>query len=562
MRAGRRYIWGYRPLVALFACLLGATTLFGAGTARASERDGSGVGVSPDGRHVYVNSPYGTYALARDGASGGLSLIDHYRQAGSMSIEITPDGGFVYAGGLSAPAHGYRRDSATGRLSQVVVTATHRTMLSGDIAVSPDGRQLYLSDTPAQGPVGEALRIFSRDPNSGALSERSILPLGSGGFAGMGLAMSADGRWLHAGRQLFERASDGGLSLVGDYTCDACFGDTLLLSPADDRLYAGPYGPAAYSRDPATGHVTPGVFSRGCCSGFNWQAPGGAMALAGGSVYAVDTHEGLVTQSRVTPEGLEYERTYRHPADAARGLEDARSIAVSPDGLHAYVAATADTSDTQGALVTTVATFRREPASGDLAFASLWIAPAPFTPPLPPGPKPTVAIEGGAAFTNDPRVGVRVSVPAGAAVELSSGPRFGTGTRRFERRAKGHYPWRLEARGPSRRKVVYARRVYRPGSGFAPSLAVKDQIVLDQHPPKLTAVRRTRRGNALLLRARDDRSRVRRVQVTPRRSRPGPKRRFRRRLAVRGAPKRLWVRVFDGAGNRSRWRGVRTAGGR
>lgn len=573
VRAGRGR-WLLRGLSLLACCLLG-TALGGLGFAHASETEGSGVGVSPDGRHVYVNSRYGTYALARDSGSGGVSLIEHYGRGGGRAMEITLDGGFVYVGGLPGPTHsgsaagsgavlGYRRDAATGRLSPVSVAVRLRTLLSGDIAVSPDGRQLYLSDTVPDGNQGEVLRTFSRDPSSGALAERSYTnPLGSGGFAGMGLALSADGRWLHAGQQLFERSSDGGLSLSGDQSCNVCWGGTLLLNQAGDRLFSGPPFPVAFIRDPATGHLSSGRALSGCCSGFEWQAPGGAMALEGTSLYVVDTHPGIVVQARVTPEGLEPVRTYRQPADAPGGLQDARSVAISPDGRHAYVAATADTSDAQGALVTTVAAFRRDLTSGDLAFASLWTEPPPFTPPLPPSPKPKVAIEDGAAFTNDPRVAVRASVPAGSVIQLSHDPRFGPGSQGFKRRASGRYPWRLDSRGPGKLpKVVYARRISAAGSGLGPSDAVKDQIVLDQRSPRLLAARLGPgpSGHRLLLRARDNRSGVRRMQVTPRRSRPGPRRRFRRRMTVSRAPASLWVRVFDGAGNRSRWRRARLSG--
>ena len=459
---------------------------------------------------MYVNSQYGTYALARDTGTGALTLIERKDFAAGKTIEITPDGGFIYVGGLPPPPHfgptppadirGYRRDLATGRLSPVPVDRRLRTIFSGDIAVSPDGRQLYLSDTvPGGDTLEDVLRTFSRDPGNGALAER--LPaehLGPLSPTGKGLAMSADGRWLHVGHRLFERSSDGSLRPVDDYTCYGCGAQTLLLNEAGDRLYAGPFRTAAHIRDPATASVTLANSPSGT-AGFFWESPGVGMALAGASLYAVQTRRGVVEQSRVTPEGLEYVREYRHSTDAPQGLEHPRSIAISPDGRHAYVAATSYGSDSSGALLTTIATFVRDPASGDLAFASLWTEPPPFGPGLPPA---IVRIEDGAAFTNDPRVKVRASAPRGGLIELSNDRHFGPSSRRFEHRRGERYPWRLATRRPrSRRRAVYVRQVYPAGSGFGPSAVVKDQIVLDQRSPRLLAatVRRGRGGRLLFM---------------------------------------------------------------
>jgi hypothetical protein len=61
----------------------------------------------------------------------------------------------------------------------------------------------------------------------------------------------------------------------------------------------------------------------------------------------------------------------------------------------------------------------------------------------------------------------------------------------------------------------------------------------------------------LALRARDNRSGVRRLQVTNRRARPGKAKRFTRRVKVKRRLRAVHVRVIDGAGNASRWKKVR-----
>jgi hypothetical protein len=56
------------------------------------------------------------------------------------------------------------------------------------------------------------------------------------------------------------------------------------------------------------------------------------------------------------------------------------------------------------------------------------------------------------------------------------------------------------------------------------------------------------------LRARDNRSGVTRLQVTRDRRKPGKARRFTTTVYVKAAPRVLYLRVRDGAGNLSAWR--------
>jgi hypothetical protein len=88
---------------------------------------------------------------------------------------------------------------------------------------------------------------------------------------------------------------------------------------------------------------------------------------------------------------------------------------------------------------------------------------------------------------------------------------------------------------------------------------VSDDIILDQTPPQVVSASLKRVGTRTLvtLKARDDRSGVRRVQVTRNRRKPGRALAFARVLRVPGAPRKLYVRVRDGAGNYSAWRSAR-----
>jgi hypothetical protein len=101
------------------------------------------------------------------------------------------------------------------------------------------------------------------------------------------------------------------------------------------------------------------------------------------------------------------------------------------------------------------------------------------------------------------------------------------------------------------------RKVYAlPTRGLAGRFeVVSDDIVLDQRPPVVQSA--TQEGGVLRLRARDERSGVRGMQVARRPAAPGRVRPFRRALRVGHAARRLYVRVHDGAGNASRWRVAR-----
>ena len=164
-----------------------------------------------------------------------------------------------------------------------------------------------------------------------------------------------------------------------------------------------------------------------------------------------------------------------------------------------------------------------------------------------------ISIDDGATYTNDREVEVRVPEFWHASSFSMSNERslFPAQMIRIEE-GVDRYRWQLSP-GPGRRSVkhVYVR--------YTDSFEYSDDIILDERDPQVLSAKLARkgRGSRLLLRARDNRSGVRKLQLTTRRSRPGRPRRFSKSLRVRGKPRRLYVRVMDGAGNRSRWRVAR-----
>jgi hypothetical protein len=195
----------------------------------------------------------------------------------------------------------------------------------------------------------------------------------------------------------------------------------------------------------------------------------------------------------------------------------------------------------------TLAVFRRDTTTGALSFASLFTGPSGFD----GRPRPTVEINDGDEFTRDTDVtlALKGDLTGLMSVEVSNDGGFkASKTGRPNR--DGTLPWKLESSGPERLpKTVYVRLL-----GFGPfSGVLTDSIILDERPPQIASL--ARRGKRLRVRARDNLSGVKSMQISTNRRRPGRWRKFKSNPpAARNA---LWVRVRDGAGNPSRWRGVK-----
>jgi hypothetical protein len=127
------------------------------------------------------------------------------------------------------------------------------------------------------------------------------------------------------------------------------------------------------------------------------------------------------------------------------------------------------------------------------------------------------------------------------------------------------YPWTLVSTGPERLpKTIYVRF---SGPCLDPEQTYQDDIILDETPPRLVRARiskakapkKGRRRTTVALRATDNASGLSKAQVRYRYR--GHMRivavRYRRRFVVAGTPRRVKVRVRDGAGNFSRWKTTR-----
>lgn len=215
--------------------------------------------VSPDGESVYApgNSDDSVAAFNRDTATGKLSFAEaEFDGAAGVegldsadSIEISPDGAFVYVGSQTDEAIAvFSRDAATSELSfSSVVQSTARggseTELEDveDIALSPDGSELFAAGE-------DKLLRFDRNAASGALTfseveEEGVDDPGDPGAEVAGLdsanvlALSADGEEVYV-------AGDGTPGALAVFSRDPASGALSFLEAelpgVDDPGDAGP----------------------------------------------------------------------------------------------------------------------------------------------------------------------------------------------------------------------------------------------------------------------------------------------------------------------------------
>jgi DNA-binding beta-propeller fold protein YncE len=194
---------------------------------------------------------------------------------------------------------------------------------AASVAVSPDGRNVY-----AAANNNGSVVVFRRDRRSGVIVQRGCLSAGlvagctrarglSGAFS---LTVSSDGRNVYVatfrGVAVFARATAGGAlrQLPGGDGCvsqdglEGCAPGRGLTSPAGVTL--SPDGRNVYVA--STGSSAVAVFSRDTGTGALHEIPGPEGCVSQGGA------EGCIP---------------------ARGLGGAFSVAVSPNGRHAYVAA-------------------------------------------------------------------------------------------------------------------------------------------------------------------------------------------------------------------------------
>jgi 6-phosphogluconolactonase (cycloisomerase 2 family) len=223
---------------------------------QALDRDGttvsgapSGITVSPDDEHVYVAaaSARSTFAYDRDPGTGLLAFVEFHDTLGVLEgrdVAVSPDGADVYVLGRESFANGetriqaFARDAGSGALTPtVVVDQIPDFNLGASLALSGDGANAYVGvDT------GAAVASLARDQATGALSVVSTVKDGVGGATGLlgvqRVAVAPDGGHVFAVSYassalgvLRRQAGTGELSFVETHT----YGDVGAEPLSDTR---------------------------------------------------------------------------------------------------------------------------------------------------------------------------------------------------------------------------------------------------------------------------------------------------------------------------------------
>jgi hypothetical protein len=229
-----------------------------------------------------------------------------------------------------------------------------------------------------------------------------------------------------------------------------------------------------------------------------------------------------------------------------------------------------------GVDLTAVARALASPRTGTASFAvdcggvgtARWTIPHTVVPDSPAGRDTGVSIDDGADFTNNPDVLLHLGWKAWPIdkVKVSNDGGFAPSkTRVFDLTSGDPLPWRLVVLGNERLpKTVYVR-FHSPSRGAGwDQITYSDDIVLDTVVPQILSLTITQPGatslassrRTLRVKAKDNRSGVQSIQISKGKPRKKAKVvKYRKAVAAPGSG-RLFVRVRDGAGNWSKWRGV------
>jgi DNA-binding beta-propeller fold protein YncE len=348
--------------------------------------------ISKDGRNVYVagSEPPGSLgpgslgAFARDQRTGALTQLDGaaacFSEDGSggctalpalhfvRRVAVSGDGRNVYAVGQRVVV--FVRDPTTGALTPlpgeagcIQSVASNQSsdcakarLLGGfrqDVAISPDDRNVYVSDD-----VNGGVAIFARDANSGALSQ---LPDAQGCLSRDPMQPGAAG--CTPARGFGTGPSTGPVAATVSPDGRSVYTAAWIFGEPDNRSAV-----AILARDPDTGALSQGPGAAACMSNREGGEAGCARARAIGGpsevtlspdsrnlyvstttliageadlggevgVFRRNPTSGKPTQLRGRAGCLRLRAS--EPGCTSAHLADVAALAISPDGRNAYIA--------------------------------------------------------------------------------------------------------------------------------------------------------------------------------------------------------------------------------
>ncbi len=295
----------------------GGTTPSGAGPRQSA--------ITPNGKYLYVpNSEDGTvsqYSIGSGGTAVALSPATVSASSQPWQVAVSPDGRDAYVSDVSGLVLVYQIGSG-GTLS-LIQTITSGLSAPYSIAISPDGASAYVADSGA-GDIFE----YNRS-SSGMLTPKSTASIPVAVSDRVALIMTPNGKFLYEGNDNgdileFSVGSGGVLSSLATTPSDLSI-QSLVISPNGHNLYGSScensaidqYGIA--SNGELTALTPPSVNQFGC--GLPW------MTADGSSFYA-PTDDQFIYQFNVSSSGA---LTPKTPAFITVVNSDQWGIVLPPD---------------------------------------------------------------------------------------------------------------------------------------------------------------------------------------------------------------------------------------
>lgn len=195
---------------------------------------------------------------------------------GASAVAVSPDGAHVYASLTDTSSLAvFTRDASTGLLTRV---QTVNGVLGApgvhdvkSIAISPDGKHLYLTYRIPVGQNFQGVSVYARDPGTGFVTFVESQREGINGVTGLYdpdcAVVSPDGlnvyvRSRYSIASFSRNATTGALTFIGADTGDDYLGNggdrSVAITPDGTQLYmiGKPSTVVAYDRDPGTGALT------------------------------------------------------------------------------------------------------------------------------------------------------------------------------------------------------------------------------------------------------------------------------------------------------------------